>query len=187
MEKPLYSFSCERRLQDRDFESRKGGNGGGNLLHLAEHFFMFSLLFVRTLCLFQPLLSFVLLFFLFSLCCFDFPSPLLLFLLAIHFITLGLFLSFSFSFFELVHYHTWPFFILTCTLWWIESFYFFLFFTTTIIGCAVWWYYSIHSLYNEEMWAEQADDMVSAPERGIEYILNIYFMIRLFSINKRLW
>ena len=53
MEKPLYSFSCERRLQDRDFESRKGGNGGGNLLHLAEHFFMFSLLFVRTLCLFS--------------------------------------------------------------------------------------------------------------------------------------
>lgn len=35
----MYFFSCERRLQDRDFGSRKGRNGGGNLLHLAEHFF----------------------------------------------------------------------------------------------------------------------------------------------------
>lgn len=56
---------------------------------------MFSLLFVRTLCLFQPLLSFVLLFG-FLLCCFDFPSPLFLFL-GIHFITLGLFFSFFLS------------------------------------------------------------------------------------------
>lgn len=39
-----------------------------------------------------------------------------------------------------------------------------------------------YSLYYEEMWAEQADDMVFAvPERGIEYIPNVYIMIQLFK------
>ena len=79
------------------------------------------------------------------------------------------------------------FFVLTCTLWWIEAFLLFLFFftATIILRRAVWWYYPIHSLYYEEMWAEQADDMVfEALERGIGYIPNIYIMIQLFSINK---
>ena len=145
---------------------------------------MFSLLFVRTLCLFQPLLSFVLLFG-FLLCCFDFPSPLLLFL-GIHFITLGLFLSsfLSFSFFDLVHYHTWSF-----LFWPVRSggsclflIDLFLFILLLFWSCCLVVLFDSYSLYYEEMWAEQADDMVFAvPERGIEYIPNIYIMIQLFK------
>ena len=125
------------------------GEWGRKSFAFSWAFFMFSLLFVRTLCLFQPLLSFVLLFG-FLLCCFDFPSP-LLFLLGIHFITLGLFfffLPFSFSFFDLVHYHTWPFLFWPVRSGGSSPFWLFLFYTTTIILCrVVWWYYSIHSLY----------------------------------------
>lgn len=63
----------------------KGGMGGGNLLHLAEHFFFYVFLVIRAdVVPIQPLLSFVLLFILFLLCRFDFPSP-LLFPLAIHY------------------------------------------------------------------------------------------------------
>ena len=59
--------------------------GGGNLLHLAEHFFFYVFLVIRAdVVPIQPLLSFVLLFILFLLCRFDFPSP-LLFPLAIHY------------------------------------------------------------------------------------------------------
>lgn len=88
----------------------KGGMGGGNLLHLAEHFFFYVFLVIRAdVVSIQPLLSFVLLFILFLLCRFDFPSP-LLFPLAIHYAGPFFFFFFlSYSFFDLVHYHNWPF------------------------------------------------------------------------------
>ena len=83
--------------------------GGGNLLHLAEHFFfMFSLLFVRTLCLFSHCF---LSFYSSSSFCFAGLISHLRFFFLLLFITLGLFFFFflSYSFFDLVHYHNWPF------------------------------------------------------------------------------
>ena len=67
----------------------RGGMAGGNLLHLAEHFFfMFSLLFVRTLCLFSHCF---LSFYSSSSFCFAGLISHLRFFFLLLFITLGLF------------------------------------------------------------------------------------------------
>lgn len=68
------------------------------------------------------------------------------------------------------------FFVLTCTLWWIESFltFSFLYYYYYFVSCCLVVLFDSFSLYYEEMWTEQADDMVfAAPERGIENIPNI--------------
>ena len=130
-------FSCERRLQDRDFGSRKGRNGGRKSFAFSWAFFFYVFLVIRAdVVSIQPLLSFVLLFILFLLCRFDFPSP-LLFPLAIHYP--GPFFSFflSYSFFDLVHYHNWPF-----LFWHVRSggsrpFYFFSSFLLLLLSCVV--------------------------------------------------
>ena len=185
----MYFFSCERRLQDRDFGSRKGRNGGrksfafswaffflcfpcyscGRCAYSAIAFFRFTLHPLFALQVWFPISAS------FSSC------------YSLRWAFFFFFFFLSYSFFDLVHYHNWPF-----LFWHVRSggsrpFYFFSSFLLLLLSCVVLFGGIIRFILYIMRKCGQSRPMIwffEALERGIGYIPNIYIMIQLFSINK---